>query len=113
GLLANGSELVAPGGRLGHGQIYESNSAGLAAVVEANGGRTRRWPPVPDDPARIERSIRRAVSECDLVVVTGGSSVGEHDHLPAIFPRLGRLLFHGIAVRPGKPTLAVRAGRKL
>jgi len=63
-------------------------------------------PAVGDDEAALTRAIRRGVAENDLLVVTGGSSVGEHDFLPSIFPRLGRLLFHGIAVRPGKPTLA-------
>ena len=67
----------------------------------------KRDPPLPDQPKTIERAIRRALSVSDLVVLTGGSSVGERDYLPSIFPRFGRMLFHGVAVRPGKPTLAV------
>ena len=112
-VIPNGSELAEAGTRLGRGQIYESNGATLGAVIEASGGRASHVPAVPDDPRRIEGAIRRALSDSDLVLVTGGSSVGERDFLPTIFPRLGRVLFHGIAIRPGKPTLAVKVGRRV
>ncbi|MCI4336046.1 MAG: molybdopterin molybdotransferase MoeA [Thermoplasmata archaeon] len=112
-IVPNGNELVVPGRRLGAGQIYESNNLTLGAIVAAVGGQVDPVAPVTDDAKVIERTIRRALRSSDLVLVTGGSSVGEHDFLPAIFPRLGQLLFHGIAVRPGKPTLAVRVGQKL
>ncbi|MGI0156034.1 MAG: molybdopterin-binding protein, partial [Thermoplasmata archaeon] len=111
--LPNGNELTAPGGKDAPGRIYESNNATLASVVLAAGGVPRPLPPLPDDPVRIERAIRRALRSSDLVLATGGSSVGERDHLPRILPKVGRLLFHGIAVRAGKPTLAVSAGEKL
>jgi molybdopterin molybdotransferase len=81
--------------------------------VRAAGGEPTPHAPVPDDPEAIEAAIRDALATHDLVLVTGGSSVGERDYLPAVFPKLGRLLFHGIAVRPGKPTLAVDAGGTL
>lgn len=113
GLVPNGNELVAPGRPLGPGQVHESNNVTLAAVVSACGGDPILTAPVIDDPAAIESAVLRAVGQSDVVLVTGGSSVGEHDYLPAIFPRIGRLLFHGISVRPGKPTLAARAGRRL
>jgi molybdenum cofactor synthesis domain-containing protein len=109
-ILPNGNELLSPGAPGRAGRIYESNNASLAAIVEASGGIARSFPPVPDDPQRIESTLRRALRTSDLVLSTGGSSVGERDHLPRVFPRMGRLLFHGIAVRPGKPTLAVRVG---
>ncbi len=105
-ILPNGNELLAPGDREIPGRIFESNNATLSAVVGAAGGVARPLPPLPDDPRRIESAIRRALRSSDLVLATGGSSVGERDHLPRILPRLGRLLFHGIAVRAGKPTLA-------
>lgn len=112
-IVPNGNELVEPGGRLGRGQIYESNNQTLSAVVRASGGLPRTYAPVPDDPRRIETVLWRAIAASDLVLATGGSSVGERDYLPAIFPRLGRLLFHGLAVRPGKPTLAAVSGGTL
>jgi molybdenum cofactor synthesis domain-containing protein len=112
-LLSNGNELLDVGARYKDGGTYEINNLTLGALVRSAGGDPRPKPPLPDDPARIERALRRALSESDVVVVSGGSSVGERDLLPSLFPRLGRLLFHGIAVRPGKPTLAARAGNRL
>jgi molybdopterin molybdotransferase len=112
-IIPNGNELTVPGRRLKRGRIYESNNLTLGAVVVASGAEPRALPPVSDDPAKIEAAIRAALPVSDLVLLTGGSSVGERDYLPSIFPRLGRMLFHGVAVRPGKPTLAVRVGAKL
>jgi len=112
-IVPNGNELLLPGTPPRLGRIYESNNAGLAALVAAAGGIPRTLPPVPDDARQIESVLRRALRTADLVLATGGSSVGERDHLPRILPRMGELLFHGIAVRPGKPTLAARAGRKV
>jgi len=112
-IVPNGNELLPPGARESPGRIYESNNAALSSVVLAAGGVPRPWPPLPDDPKRIEAAIRRALRTSDLVLATGGSSVGERDHLPRILPRLGRLLFHGIAVRAGKPTLAADVGGTL
>jgi len=105
-IVPNGNELLAPGANERVGRIYESNNATLSAVVTAAGAVARPLRPLPDDARRIEAAIRRALRVSDLVLATGGSSVGERDHLPRILPRLGRLLFHGIAVRAGKPTLA-------
>ena len=112
-IVPNGNELVEPGGALGRGQIFESNNRTLSAIVVASGGIPRPRPPVSDDPAAIEEALRDALDVSDLVLVTGGSSVGERDYLSAVFPRIGRMLFHGIAVRPGKPTLAAVADGKL
>jgi molybdopterin molybdotransferase len=112
-ILPNGNELLAPGSLPRPGMIFESNNATIAAVVTAAGGVPHPAPPLPDDPERIERAIRDALEHADLVLATGGSSVGERDHLPRILPRVGRLLFHGIAVRAGKPTLAARTDHKL
>ncbi|MCI4365169.1 MAG: molybdopterin molybdotransferase MoeA [Thermoplasmata archaeon] len=112
-IVPNGNELLSPGATARVGRIYESNNASLAAVVQAAGGIPRTFPPVVDDPDRIESVLRRALREADLVLATGGSSVGERDHLPRVLPRLGRLLFHGVAVRPGKPTLAAQVGHRV
>ncbi len=112
-ILPNGNELLSPGMPPKPGMIYESNNATLAAVVEATGGIAQTVPPLPDDPARIEEGIRQALATSDVVLATGGSSVGERDYLPRILPKLGTLLFHGVAVRAGKPTLAARVGDRL
>ncbi len=112
-VVPNGNELVAPGGPSRPGAIYESNNATLSAVVAAYGGIPRLYPPVPDEPEVLRRTLAEALRRSDIVLATGGSSVGEHDLLPRVLPQLGRLLFHGIAVRPGKPTLAAAADRGL
>lgn len=112
-IIPNGNELLALGAPPRRGMIHETNNVTLGALAQAAGATVRTLPPVRDDPTKIERAIRRALSWSDLVLVTGGSSVGEHDFLPAIFPQVGRLLFHGISVRPGKPTLAAVEGRRL
>jgi molybdopterin molybdotransferase len=112
-IIPNGNELLSPGDPPRPGMIFESNNATLAAVITASGGDPRPEAPVRDDPRAIERAIRSALQRADLVLATGGSSVGERDHLPRILPKFGPLLFHGIAVRAGKPTLAARARSKL
>ncbi len=112
-IVPNGNELLSPGAREAPGRIYESNNAALSAVITAAGAIPRPLAPLPDDPKRIESTIRRELRTSDLVLATGGSSVGERDHLPRILPRLGTLLFHGIAVRAGKPTLAASVDGKL
>ncbi len=112
-LVPNGNELARPGAADRPGRIYESNNAALSAVIRAAGAVPLPFPPVPDDPRRIEGTLRSALGQADLVLSTGGSSVGERDLLPGILARFHPLLFHGIAVRPGKPTLAVRTGGKL
>jgi len=112
-IVPNGNELLVPGDRPRPGMIYESNNASLSAVVSAAGAVPRPERPVRDDPKAIERALRNALATSDVVLATGGSSVGERDHLPRILPRLGTLLFHGVAVRAGKPTLAARHGRQL
>lgn len=112
-ILPNGNELLPPGAPARPGAIFESNNATLSAIVRAGGGVPVCLPPVRDNARRIEAALRSAARRSDLVVSTGGSSVGEHDYLPSIFPRLGRMLFHGIALRPGKPTLAAVNGPKI
>jgi molybdopterin molybdotransferase len=112
-IVPNGNELLSPGARAVPGRIFESNNAALSSVILAAGGIPRPLPPIPDAPDRIESALRRALRNSDLVLATGGSSVGERDHLPRILPKMGRLLFHGIAVRAGKPTLAAAADGKL
>jgi molybdenum cofactor synthesis domain-containing protein len=105
-IVPNGNELVAPGGRLGEGQIFESNNLVLAGLLRSQGIEPALHAAVADHIGVIERTLWTALQRHDAVLVTGGSSVGDHDYLPKVFPRLGRMLFHGLAVRPGKPTLA-------
>ncbi len=112
-LVPNGNELVPPGEPLTAGRIHEFNNFTLSAVVAACGALPLALSPVPDDAPVLQGTLEGALRQADLVIATGGSSVGERDLLPVLFPLLGKMIFRGIRVRPGKPTLAARAGGKL
>jgi len=102
-LLATGSELRAPGERLAPGQIYESNRTTVAVVLEGAGAVVERLPVVVDEDAAHAESLSRAL-ESDVVVTTGGVSVGPHDLVRASAAGLGvEEVFWGVAVKPGKP----------
>ena len=112
-VVPNGNELVPTGKTPRRGQIREFNNITLGALLKLTGARVTTVPPVPDDPRQIEATLREVLRENDLVLATGGSSVGERDYLPQVFPRIGEMLFHGLSIRPGKPTLAARSNGKL
>jgi molybdopterin molybdotransferase len=102
-LLATGSELRAPGERLAPGQIYESNRAMVASVLELAGGVVEVLPVVADDPAAHRDAIERGL-EADVLVTSGGVSMGEHDLVRRTEAELGvEEIFWGVAVKPGKP----------
>ena len=102
-VLSTGTELRAPGEKLGPGQIYESNGPMLAAALAAAGALVERLGPVPDDEAEHRRALERGL-EADVLVSSGGVSVGPHDLVRRILGELGvEEEFWGVAVRPGKP----------
>ena len=102
-LLTTGTELRAPGETLGDGEIYESNSAMLEAALLAAGATVEILPPVEDDPA-AHRAALEAGLEADVLVTSGGVSVGTHDLVRGIGRDLGVTeVFWGVAMRPGKP----------
>jgi putative molybdopterin biosynthesis protein len=104
--LPTGSELVAPGMPAGPGQIIEYNSLVLAAQVREWGGDPKRLPIVPDDLALITTAVRQAVAKgADLVLIGAGSSAGSEDFSASVVSALGKLLVHGVAVRPGHPVI--------
>jgi molybdopterin molybdotransferase len=89
------------------GQIYESNSLLVAATLERLGCAVTVAPRVPDRPDVTEESLAAALGTCDLVVTTGGVSVGPHDYVKASLDALGvRRLFWRVAIQPGKPVWA-------
>ncbi|MEF2073226.1 molybdopterin molybdotransferase MoeA [Consotaella aegiceratis] len=109
-VLATGSELVAPGEPVGPAQIVASNGYGVAAIVRRAGGEILDYGIAPDDPAKIAACVDRAIDErIDLLVTIGGASVGDHDHIGAVFEAKGVSLdFWKVAMRPGKPIMAGR-----
>jgi molybdopterin molybdotransferase len=102
-ILSTGDELVAPGEPLLPGQIHDANSVALAAAVIESGGEPLILPRAPDDPAAIEKILADGVRHADLVIASGGVSVGRHDHVRGAIEHLGALDFWRIRVQPGKP----------
>ena len=102
-ILSTGDELRSPGTSLRHGQIFDANTPALAAAVLEAGGEPRALEQAPDDPLHIEERMRAGLEDADLLIVSGGVSVGEHDHVRSVIERLGTLDFWRIAVQPGKP----------
>jgi len=103
-ILPTGEEVVEVGKRLKPGQVYDINSHTITSVVKANGGIPFRVGIAADDIERIKSTIAEALKS-DLVVISGGSSVGERDLLIDVLQGWGEILFHGIQVKPGKPTI--------
>ena len=106
-VLSTGNEVIEPGQPLAPGQIYDVNRFTVAAIVAAHGGVPEPQRAAEDSIDALGRVLDRA-ADADLIVFSGGSSVGERDlSIDAIAGR-GDVIFHGIAVRPGKPTLFAR-----
>jgi molybdenum cofactor synthesis domain-containing protein len=108
-ILSTGDEVVEPGRLLGPGQIFDVNRFTLAAIVESNGGFADARPPVVDTVASLGGALD-ACSGADIIVFSGGSSVGERDLIVDLVAAKGEMIFHGIAVKPGKPTAFARIG---
>jgi molybdopterin molybdotransferase len=111
-VVVTGDELVEPGRPLGPGQIRDSNAPALAALATAAGARVTAIRRVGDDFAQTVEALRAALGEADAVCVSGGVSVGEHDHVKPALAELGvEERFWGVALKPGKPTwFGVAAG---
>ncbi len=101
-LVVTGNELLPAGTRPEGPCIVDSNSVVLRALVERDGARLLPFEILPDDPAQIRTAMQD--SAADLVLVSGGSSVGQEDHAPRLLAELGELVFHGISMRPSSPT---------
>jgi molybdopterin molybdotransferase len=103
-VLATGDELVDPGAALGPGQIHDSNATTLSALAATSGAQVHALR-VPDERAATEQAIAGALEGADLVLLSGGVSVGPHDHVkPALQANGVDEVFWRVALRPGKPT---------
>lgn len=103
-VVPTGSEVQELGVPLREGQIYDINSFTLASVISKNGGVPVRSRVVPDTEQELREVMRRTQAN-DMIVFSGGSSVGERDLMSNIVQEFGTVVFHGIQVKPGKPTL--------
>ena len=112
GVISTGDELVPPNKTPGPGQVRDVNSPLLTAMLEAFGAEAVSYGIVVDDEALLRRKMQDAARDCDAVILSGGSSVGVKDAACRIIESMGELLLHGIAVKPGKPTIMGKAGNK-
>lgn len=103
-ILSTGNEIADPGQALAPGQIYDINKFTLSTIIAEHGGVAVPFQTSPDTIEDLEAAIDRALA-CDVLVFSGGSSVGERDLILDVIARKGEILFHGIAVKPGKPTV--------
>jgi molybdopterin molybdotransferase len=102
-IFSTGDELVEPGAALGPGAIYDSNRIMLAALLGRLGARVRDFGILPDDPAVLAERLAEAAGESDLIVTSGGVSLGEEDHVKAAVEARGQLVFWRLAIKPGRP----------
>lgn len=104
-ILSSGDELAAPGSEPGLFQIFDSVTFGLAGMIQGWGGVPNRLSVEKDNADAIASAAERGLTDCDLLVMVGGASVGDHDHARAALAKLGiTLAVDKVAVRPGKPT---------
>ena len=112
GVISTGDELVPPEQVPGPGQVRDVNSPMLEAMLGTFGVHVINYGIVIDDEELLREKVEKAVAECDAVLLSGGSSVGVKDAACRIIESMGSVLLHGIAIKPGKPTILGKAGCK-
>lgn len=111
-VFSTGNELVEVGRELSYGKIYDVNSAALCSAIEENGGKAVFTGIVRDNYEEIRRKINESLRISDIVIATGGTSAGAGDMMYRILEEEGEVLVHGIAVKPGKPTIIAKVNEK-
>ena len=105
GVISTGDEIVDVETVPVASQMRDVNAPMLSAAIESCGARYRSFPIVPDTYDALLSTVKEALATCDMVLVSGGSSAGQKDNTARVLSELGELLFHGIAMKPGKPTM--------
>ncbi len=114
-IIPTGDELLKPSDELIPGKVYESNSIMISGLIKKWGGDVETYDIVPDNKEIIER-VFEDVSSCesyDLIIPIGGTSVGRRDYVYQILSKIGDVLFRGVALTPGKPTITALVNEKL
>jgi molybdenum cofactor synthesis domain-containing protein len=113
-VLSTGAEVTEPGKPLPAGKIYDINAYSISTAVIESGGKPVYLGVVPDDKAALAKALQTAVASADMVITSGGVSVGPRDYTPQIVDSLGKpgIVVYGIAVKPGKPTTVGFVGDK-
>lgn len=105
GIIPTGSEIIEDVSQLQVGKIIDSNSRVFEGLVLENGGIPNRYGPVEDDYDKLKEAILKGVEENDLLIIGAGSSAGSKDYTASIIRELGEVVVHGVAMKPGKPTI--------
>ena len=105
GIIPTGDEIVSPCADPKAGDILEFNSSIFSAMVQQWGAVAKTYPIVPDDFDAIYDMVSKAVDECDIVLLNAGSSAGREDYSVSVIRKLGEVIHHGIAIKPGKPAI--------
>ncbi|MDC7225424.1 MAG: molybdopterin biosynthesis protein [Spirochaetales bacterium] len=111
-IIPTGTEIIEDPSEMTDGGIIDSNSRMFAAMVRDAGAEPLRMKPVIDDPELIKKAFAKALEQADAVIIIAGSSAGTEDYSADTIRHFGELLFHGVAVKPGKPAIFGRAGNK-
>jgi molybdopterin molybdotransferase len=106
-IIATGDEVLSPGGVHQPGNIFDVNSFSISALIQKLGGLPKRYGIVKDDLNELKKIAAKAHRECDIVIVTAGSSASARDHTVDVIQTLGDpgVLVHGVNIKPGKPTI--------
>ena len=105
GIIPTGDEIIPPCDNPKPGDILEFNSSIFSAMVRQWGAEAVVYPIVPDQFDRIQETVAQASNECDMVILNAGSSAGREDYSASVIRSLGQVLYHGIAIKPGKPAI--------
>lgn len=105
GVASTGDELAPPGQSLSPGQIYDINTYTIAAAVADCGARALPYGILPDERQAMAGALHKMAGECDLILVSGSTSAGAGDMIYRVLEEMGQLIFHGINLKPGKPTI--------
>lgn len=112
GIIPTGDEIVPPTADPKPGDIVEFNSSIFSAMLVQWGAVPKTFPVVPDRKDAIRSAVSEALAQCDIVLLNAGSSAGREDYSAAVIRELGEVLYHGIAMKPGKPAILGRQGKK-
>lgn len=112
GIIPTGDEIIPPCADPRPGDIMEFNSSIFSAMLGQWGAETKTYPIVPDKFDQIKAAVAQAAAECDLVILNAGSSAGREDFSAKVIGELGQVLYHGIAMKPGKPAILGCMGAK-
>ncbi len=112
GIIPTGDEVVAPSTNPQPGDVMEFNSTIFSGMVRKWGGVPVVYPITPDKPDLVCAALQKAVDECDIVLLNAGSSAGRDDYSSRAVDQVGELMYHGIAIKPGKPAILGCAGPK-